>query len=425
MARFITKVLGLSGCVLVLLGAIPVQADPFFVTVYGRTYKVDPRPPIHEVKDLKPQEVLQALPTDIAKGPGLRPSHEQVLADVEERTWIARNQLADELAASSFSGAGQYAGADVAALEPEPGMLIETPAEWEALDVPGLELALDTGHCLVTQEIEPAAAVRRLAAAGVGSPRADAEQLAAYVLEVGRGRLLLIDRIRPDQRDRITELVDRRAGRIPLQHLLGTAAFRHVEVAVGPGVFVPRPETELLAGWGIEQTAPGAVVADLCSGSGAIALAVADEAAPSRVLAVERSTAALGWLRRNTAANPLITVVEADVTRSQILTEWYGRIDVVLCNPPYVPDSTGVPPEVADHDPAEAVFGGADGLTVIRPLIALAAALLKPGGAVGIEHDDVHATAVPELLGADGRFLGVTAHQDLTGRPRYATARRR
>jgi hypothetical protein len=119
MARFTTKALRLSGCVLALLCSIPVQADPFFVTVYGRTYKVDPRFPVNEAKGPKPQEVLQALPTDIAKGPGLRPSHEQVLADVEERTWIARNQLADELAASSFSGAGQYAGADVAALEPE------------------------------------------------------------------------------------------------------------------------------------------------------------------------------------------------------------------------------------------------------------------------------------------------------------------
>jgi hypothetical protein len=119
MARFTTKVLGLSGCVLVLLCSMPVQADSLFVTVYGRTYKVDPRSPANEAKGAKPQEVLQALPTDIAKGPGFRPSHDQVLADVEERTWIARHQLADELAASSFSRAGQYAGADVMAVEPE------------------------------------------------------------------------------------------------------------------------------------------------------------------------------------------------------------------------------------------------------------------------------------------------------------------
>jgi hypothetical protein len=119
MARFTTKALGLSGCVLVLLCSIPVQADPFFVTVYGRTYKVDPRSPANEAKGPKPQEVLQALPADIARGPGFRPSHEEVLADVEERIWITRNQLADEMAASSFSGEGHYAGADVAAVEPE------------------------------------------------------------------------------------------------------------------------------------------------------------------------------------------------------------------------------------------------------------------------------------------------------------------
>jgi hypothetical protein len=119
MTRFTTKVFGLSGCLLVLSCIVPVQAAPFFVTVYGRTYKVDPRFPSNEPNGLKPQEAMQALPADIARGPGFRPSHEQVLADVEERTWIARYQLADELAASSFSRDGQYAGADVAADEPD------------------------------------------------------------------------------------------------------------------------------------------------------------------------------------------------------------------------------------------------------------------------------------------------------------------
>lgn len=119
MARFTAKIFGLSGCLLVLLCSVPVQAAPFFVTVYGRTYKVDPRFPPNEPKGPKPQEALQALPADIARGPGFRPSHEQVLAEVEERTWIARNQLADELAESSFSREGQYAGADGTAVEPE------------------------------------------------------------------------------------------------------------------------------------------------------------------------------------------------------------------------------------------------------------------------------------------------------------------
>jgi release factor glutamine methyltransferase len=269
-----------------------------------------------------------------------------------------------------------------------------------------------------------ATATAELAAAGVESPRADAEWLAAHVLGVSRGRLMLIEAIRPEELSRFRALVAARSQRIPLQHLLGTAAFRHLELAVGPGVFVPRPETELLAGWGIERVTPGATVVDLCSGSGAIALSVADESPAGRVIAVERSPSALTWLRRNAADGP-VEVVAGDVTDPGLLTEFHGLVDVVLCNPPYVPAGTAVPKEVFDHDPAEAVFGGADGLEVVRPVIALAAALLRPGGVVGIEHDDGQGGAVPALLVADGRFTEVTEHDDLTGRPRYSTARRR
>ncbi|MEV4707211.1 peptide chain release factor N(5)-glutamine methyltransferase [Actinoplanes sp. NPDC049316] len=269
-----------------------------------------------------------------------------------------------------------------------------------------------------------AAAANRLSAAGVASARVDAELLAAYVLGIGRGRLLLVDTVRGDELRRFEELVERRAQRVPLQHLLGTAAFRHLELAVGDGVFVPRPETELLAGWGIEHTRPGATVVDLCSGTGALALSIADEAEPGLVVAVERSPEALVYLRRNAAAFPGVRVVQADVTAPDLLGELAGRVDVLLCNPPYVPEGTPVPPEVADHDPAEAVFGGADGLSVIRPVIGRAAALLRPGGVVGIEHDDVHGPAVPDLLRQDGRFTDVVAHRDLAGRPRFATARR-
>ncbi len=284
----------------------------------------------------------------------------------------------------------------------------------------------DTSRPLVRIRLSPivAAAAEELAAAGVASPRVDAELLAAHVLETSRGRLALIDTLRPDQLRRYTALVTERARRIPVQHLLGTAAFRHLELAVGDGVFVPRPETELLAGWGIERTAPGGVVVDLCSGTGAIALAVADESKAARVIAVERSRVALDYLYRNAIPFPAVEVVAGDVTDPGLLAAEAGRVDVVLCNPPYVPDGTVVPPEVADHDPAEAVFGGADGLAVIRPVIALAATLLRPGGVVGIEHDDVHGAAVPALLRADGRFDQVTAHEDFTGRPRFATARR-
>jgi release factor glutamine methyltransferase len=279
---------------------------------------------------------------------------------------------------------------------------------------------------LVRTRLTPALAeaAAELSAAGVESPRVDAELLAAHVLEIPRGRLMLVDSIREDELRRLRALVAERARRIPLQHLLGTAAFRHLELSVGDGVFVPRPETELLAGWGIERARSGDIVVDLCSGTGAIALSVAQEVKTAFVYAVERSPVALSYLRRNAAGFPSARVVAGDVTDPDLLPELSHRAAVVLCNPPYVPDGTPVPPEVADHDPAEAVFGGADGLDVIRPVIALAARLLKPGGQVGIEHDDVHGDAVPRLLREDGRFTEVTAHRDLAGRPRFATARR-
>ncbi|MEV0003951.1 peptide chain release factor N(5)-glutamine methyltransferase [Micromonospora sp. NPDC050980] len=277
-----------------------------------------------------------------------------------------------------------------------------------------------------------ARAARVLASAGVESPRAEAEQLAAYVLQVPRGRLALADGFSPDQRERLGALVDRRVAREPLQHLTGAAGFRHLELAVGPGVFVPRPETELLAGWGIEVAGrlTGPLVVDLCSGSGAIALAVAQEVPSARVVAVERSPAALAWLRRNAAArvgagDRPVEVVAADVTDPELLRELVGRVDVLLCNPPYVPRSVPVPPEVAGHDPDEAVFGGADGLAVIRPVVARAAALLRPGGVIGVEHDDTHAAAVPAVFSGDGRYERIEEHRDLTGRPRWATASRR
>ncbi|WP_091555716.1 peptide chain release factor N(5)-glutamine methyltransferase [Micromonospora pattaloongensis] len=277
-----------------------------------------------------------------------------------------------------------------------------------------------------------ATATAALSRAGVPSARADAEFLAAAVLAVSRGRLALTEGFTPSALRRFEALVARRATREPLQHLIGTAAFRYLELAVGPGVFVPRPETELLAGWGVEQARrlpPGATVVDLCAGSGAIALSVANEVPDARVVAVEFSAEALGWLRRNAADRAAagdrpIEVVASDVTAPDLLAELVGGVDVLLCNPPYVPDGTPVPPEVAEHDPAQAVFGGPDGLTVIRPVIARAAALLRPGAVLGIEHDDTHADAVPALLAADGRFAEVVSHRDLTGRPRFATAER-
>ncbi|MGI5147761.1 peptide chain release factor N(5)-glutamine methyltransferase [Plantactinospora sp. CA-294935] len=287
-----------------------------------------------------------------------------------------------------------------------------------------------------------AAATSALARAGVGPARTEAELLLAYVLGVSRGALAVADPLTGEQRDRLAELVERRTRHEPLQHLLGSAAFRYLELAVGPGVFVPRPETELLAGWGVEQArrvgaagggadpgGGGPLVVDLCSGSGAIALSVAEEVPEARVVAVERSAAALDWLRRNAAeragaGDRPIEVVAGDVADPELLAGYAGRVDVLLCNPPYVPDGTPVPPDVAGHDPAEAVFGGPDGLAVIRLVLDRAARLLRPGGAFGVEHDDTHGTAVPDLLRADGRFGDITDHPDLVGRPRFATARR-
>lgn len=266
------------------------------------------------------------------------------------------------------------------------------------------------------------AATQALAEAGVASPRADAELLAAHVLGVRRSRLPLAGRFTADQLVTYRRLVVGRVARVPLQHLTGSAPFRELELAVGPGVFIPRPETELLVEWGLSVLPPGeATVVDLGAGSGAIALAVATERPNARVYAVERDPSALAWLRRNVSGHR-VTVVEGDATDPATLSTLDGQVDLVLCNPPYVPDAVPVPPEVA-RDPREAVFAGPDGLAVIRPVIARAATLLRPGGWLGIEHDDSHGTTVPTLLAADGGFARITDHPDLAGRPRFTTAR--
>jgi len=272
------------------------------------------------------------------------------------------------------------------------------------------------------------AATQQLARAGVASARVDAEWLAAHALGVPRSRLAAAGGFTARVLRAYQELVAARARRVPLQHLMGTAGFRWLDLAVGPGVFVPRPETELLVDWGLTRIGAGAVVVDLCAGSGAIALAVAHEAPGIVGYAVERAPAALDWLRRNAdarraAGDPAITIVAADATDPATLSTLDGRVDLVLCNPPYVPDGTPVPPEVADHDPAEAVFGGPDGLAVIRPIVARAATLLRPGGWLGVEHDDTHAVAVPDLLRADGAYTDIEDHRDLAGLPRFATGR--
>ncbi len=274
-------------------------------------------------------------------------------------------------------------------------------------------------------------AERILAAAGVGSPRVDAELLAAHVVGVPRGRLMMVPLVDPPVVEEYRRLVMRRAAREPLQHILGAAVLGPVAVAVGPGVFTPRPETELLLEWGVKAVAGVAspLVVDLCTGSGALALAVAALRPDARVHAVEADPAALSWARRNIAAHVAaggtpVVLHAADVRPPDLLPELESRVDLVLCNPPYVPDGTPVPPEVAGWDPPGAVFGGPDGLEVVRAVVRTSAALLRHDGWLAIEHDDSHGDAVPALLGRRRVLTDVEEHRDLAGRPRFATARR-
>ena len=260
-------------------------------------------------------------------------------------------------------------------------------------------------------------AMRKLAAAGVGTPRVDAEMLLAACLGIERSRLLAVDGPVPPE---YAHAVERRANREPLQHIVGRAYFRHLELQVGPGVFVPRPETELLVDAVLPALGQQPIVVDLCAGTGALALSVAHEISDARVYAVERSEPALAWLRKNAGA--AVTVVAGDVTDPALLAELARRVDAVLSNPPYVPLGADVAPEV-HADPAEAVFGGADGLAVIPDVIARAAALLRPDGVLAVEHDDSHGEIVPALL-RTGAWRDVADHRDLTGRPRYTTATR-
>ena len=286
---------------------------------------------------------------------------------------------------------------------------------------------------------------RRLAAAGVPSPDTDAMLLAAHVMGVPRGRLLLHDPMDSEQRTAYERLLTRRVARVPLQHLLGSAPFRTLELQVGPGVFIPRPETELVAQAGIDalRALPAAErhAVDLCTGSGAVALALAVEAAPVHVTAVEVDETAVEWTRRNAdalapdieAAGSRVDVVQADArtcaSDAGALANLRGSVAVVTMNPPYVPSGANVrDPEVRDHDPALALYGGEDGLDVIRGAVDTAALLLQPGGLVVIEHSDEQGgeaeAGVPALLLADGRWRDVTDHRDLARKPRFTTATR-
>lgn len=279
-----------------------------------------------------------------------------------------------------------------------------------------------------------AAGAVRLREGGVASPEYDASELLAHVLGVSRGALALVDDIADPQADAYLALVERRAAREPLQHLTGVAHFRHVELAVGPGVFVPRPETELLAGWAVEQAHRVArdeerepVVVDLCTGSGAVAASIADEVPGARVHAVELDEAAYGWAVRNLQGTG-VDLRQGDM--GSAFDDLAGTVDVVVCNPPYIPLDAweSVAAEARDHDPDLALYSGQDGLDAMRVLERRAGLLLRPGGAVGAEHADEQGPdgrggGAPAIFSGAGRWVDVRDHRDLAGRPRFTTAR--
>lgn len=271
-----------------------------------------------------------------------------------------------------------------------------------------------------------AEATLTLTGAGVASPENDAELLFAHVLGVKRGSFPAT--VQDDARTAFLALVARRAEREPLQHIVGSTGFRYLEVAVGPGVFIPRPETELLAGWAIDEAkqrlfaAGSVVVVDLCSGSGAIAASVATEVPGAVVHAVELDPDAVAWAERNLAGLG-VDLRQGDL--ADACADLDGSVDVVVCNPPYIPltEYEGVDRETREHDPALALFSGQDGLDAMRALERTAARLLLPGGVVGAEHADLQGESAPAVFRGTGRWADVRDHPDLAGRPRYLTAR--
>ncbi|MGY9079538.1 MAG: peptide chain release factor N(5)-glutamine methyltransferase [Candidatus Nanopelagicales bacterium] len=294
---------------------------------------------------------------------------------------------------------------------------------------------------------------RRLSNAGIESASTESAELLAHVLGVPRNRLLMQDSI--DGKDRVAfeRLLAKRLNRIPLQHITGTAPFRRIELKVGPGVFIPRPESELVAEAAIRflRECENPIAVDLCSGSGAIALSLALEVPGARVVGVELSADSFVWLQQNVnrfdCEIPVeIHQVDATDFTASVFFELAGKCDVVTCNPPYIPiDMTPRDPEVRIHEPAVALYGGSDGLDVIRGIASTAAVLLKSGGLLVVEHADVQGAEagdasvvnllkrahLDEELVTYGRgilgepvFAEVTDRLDFNQRPRFSMATR-
>ncbi|MGW0538192.1 N5-glutamine methyltransferase family protein [Streptomyces sp. NPDC003032] len=275
-------------------------------------------------------------------------------------------------------------------------------------------------------------AERVLTDSGVWSPREDAAALATHVLGLGASAPDPHHPVRPVAAAELRALVARRAARIPLGHLTGRARLGGIDVSVNEHVFVPRLPTELLLAWGLTavEGTEAPVVVDLCTGSGAVALAVAHARPDASVHAVDLDEAALACAEGNAAVREKagdtpVTVHRGDVTDPALLAALDGRANLVLANPPYVPLGTELLPEWGRHHPRTAVFAGDDGLDVIRAVIDCTARLLRPGGALAIEHGDTQIDVVPVLLDRTGRFSGTEGHHDQENRPRYTTTFRK
>lgn len=277
-------------------------------------------------------------------------------------------------------------------------------------------------------------AVRRLTEAGVPDPEVDADLLLAHLRGTSRGEVQAAgvrgDILEIPQAEAYLRLVARRATREPLQHITGIAPFRSLELAVGPGVFVPRPETETVAGLAIDALRaveePEPVAVDLCTGSGAIALAMATEVPHASVHAVERSIEAYMWAKENVAriGAQNVSLALGEATDPDAVAGLAGRVAVIATNPPYVPDDA-VPreEEVRLHDPELALYGGPDGLDVVRGISRAALVLARRGGTIVIEHGEWQGGPIRSLLSADG-WLAASTHPDLAGRDRATVATR-
>ena len=276
-------------------------------------------------------------------------------------------------------------------------------------------------------------ATARLSEAGVDSPEHDARALAVHVLGLAKpSDLLLLDELTPAHAAAYDELVARRAQRVPLQHLTGSVGFRYIELEVGPGVFVPRPETESVVQWAVDALAAEGLThplcVDLCTGSGTIAFALANEVPGATVHAVERDPDALAWTRRNAAHRVRAGDPEVHLhlgSAEDGLPGYDGTLDLVISNPPYVAtDEAHIPdPEVVDHDPGIALWAGEDGLDVVRLVEQAARRLLRPGGFVVVEHSDRQGASAPALFAQAGGWSEVQDHRDAAGRDRFVTAR--